>query len=311
MMFERCTNETQRDLVLRIFRTKNRKRSSLRLAEFRANRTVSLEQGLEEVDQRISYSSKIYERNLLISPGPEGRTVQFGDLPSVEQTENNKPLDHPEGLVVENQTGSGFTPVTTSEYPLEPPRGSIIETASTSKRSLDHPGSSAESGIDQLEQTKVEMLPKTSLKIGQSLDKEGLIDLDFLKTLDMDMIKKRTKKIKEEGDNEKAATLTQDRWVVMDLIKGAEVKAKQESVLESVNRIIDVFLLEVKEEKSVAPDDIAREEASEEPVSEQAIEQELPPAAAGDESSDDVDFDIFYDCLEEQPYDPIADGFFD
>ena len=53
--------------------------------------------------------------------------------------------------------------------------------------------------------------------------------------------------IKKSGDIARVNQLRQDRWIVNDLRMGATVQASRDEVLKAVDRIMDVYLMEVEE----------------------------------------------------------------
>ena len=139
--------------------------------------------------------------------------------------------------------------------------------------------------------------------------------------------------IKKSGDIARVNQLRQDRWIVNDLRMGATVQASRDEVLKAVDRIMDVYLMEVEEmnpennsdspmaeystasdsNSSVSPptDLISTPEPANSPLDSppksdnRTIDSESP----GNENEESED--EFFDCLDEIPYDPIASEFFE
>ena len=360
-MLERCRNDEDDALVRRIFRNKNESRDAVRWQEWQIRRgfapaTVQSNQVRNDVPGRISYSSRIYGRSLLISPSPQGRQISFGDVGSCnDNLVDNSPI-HNETM--ENSHDSAVEP---SPLIKNNENISIEETCSTSitrpcqVKTLEETSSISKHKNDDLSeaknlsssncQNKISVESSLSLskkdvpfnngkkdtagstdkKINSSLESSA-IDTEILNMIDMVSIREKIKSIRKKGDVKRADQLREDSWVVQDILAGVRVSTDEKSMVEAASRMIELFLLEVDDSEDQEADSSPTKTEEEVPLvpkeDEQARQYEVDfdvvvgeaetsvveaPGKAATEESDDE----FFDCLDNPPYDPIANGFFD
>ena len=114
--------------------------------------------------------------------------------------------------------------------------------------------------------------------------------------------------------------------MVQDILAGVRVSTDEKSMVEAASRMIELFLLEVDDSEDLEADSSPTKTEEEVPLvpkeDEQARQHEVDfdvvvgeaetsvveaPGKAATEESDDE----FFDRLDNPPYDPIANGFFD
>ena len=330
-MLSRCRNDREDALVRRMFRNKNERRDARRWQQWQARRGFSNSRAADQQvnsGNRISFSSRIFARNLLVSPGPQGRHVSFGDLESAESqpVQSSSRAEH-------SPINEEVVMVDTSLIKLE----NLVETppiANVPKKDNTVDPSPFNSPEDHI---LIGNNPNSSLE-GSPLE-DSSIDMEFVRSIDMTTVTEKIKVIRKSGDSQRANQLREDGWIVRDLQTGSKVDTKPECVVPAINRIIELVLLEVDpnpmpstsaESSSTAENvpsqllvDPTEEEASEEPI-EGVIEEAIAEGFEGAVDSGTFDFavvsseapdpnnseDEFYDCLEDAPYDPIDENFF-
>ena len=189
-MLNRCRSEAEKAFVRRLFHHKSYKRNAKRLQEYRSRNAVSSFEKLDNqpIDQgsNISYSSRIFGRNLLITPGPEGRKISFGCLNSVEDSENGLATDMPS----HNVTNSSLNGGDLVGYESSPGQAIDMllhnETGSSSVKAVEEPLRNNECN-DEISLVPSSGLETESKKV--SLDESGVIDIEFLKLMDLNSIK--------------------------------------------------------------------------------------------------------------------------
>ena len=321
-MLTRVRDEVDAKLVKRFFRHKNVKRDRKRRVEFQAKKRVgdsTLEPPCRPV---IEFSHRIFQRNLLISPGPEGRRIRFGDLGSVDDTVERVDDSEPESIlidlidfdieVVENppnpiclaSQAEGTSSPSASMSCLASP------TEDTSAPPLNWNGPGISCLASPTERTSSPPsnlnLPGISCLDSPAEDtNDDQIDIGFLMQFDRTVIRDKIRNLKIKGESKRASQLTRDSWIVEDVKRGGVGPASQLEVREAIERVTEFLLLEEDEEMEVE----ALVAGSPNPTLPPMGPPELPIlSTAGEvESSDDE----YFDALEELPYDPIADGFFE